>query len=140
MSCRVTAAVAGGGACGPAPEEAAGEHAVASRATRPRAAQRDSLASTRISVTGARAAFADAVAQLDRGRARRGLDQQVRTFVGRVADARRIRVDAGNVENGLAIAIGGGVGPVRYAMGAHAAGEVQQAGHDLRYLGLRRLE
>src|SRR5689334_10756350 len=63
-SCRVTAAVAGGGACDPAPGEAAGEHAVATRATTPRAAQRPraALVATGISVAGAPAAFADAVA------------------------------------------------------------------------------
>src|SRR5690349_9305948 len=137
-SCRVTAAVVGGGACDPPPGEAAGEHAVATRATTPKAAQRPraALVATRISVGGAPAAFADAVAQLDGGRAGGGLDQQVRAGVGRVADLRRIRVDAGDVEHGLPVAIGAGIGPVRYAVRAHAPGEVQHAGHDLRFLGL----
>jgi hypothetical protein len=94
----------------------------------------------RLPVTMASSPFANTITQLNCCWARGGLDQQVRAFVGRVTDSRRIRVNARYVENRLPIAISSGVGPVRHPVGAHAPGKIQHASRNLRYLGLGRLE
>ena len=94
----------------------------------------------RLPVTMAPSPFANTITQLNCCWARGGLDQQVRAFVGRVTDSRRIRVNARYVENRLPIAISSGVGPVRHPVGAHAPGKIQHASRNLWYLGLGRLE
>jgi hypothetical protein len=92
----------------------------------------------RLPVTVAAPVFANTGAKLNCGWPRRGLDQQVRAFVGRVTDPRRARVNAGYIELGLAVAASGWVGPVRHAAGAHAPGEIQHAGQNLPRLMLSR--
>jgi hypothetical protein len=94
----------------------------------------------RLPVTVALPAFAKTITQLNRGWPGSGLDQKLRAFAGRVADPRRIRVNAGYIELRLAIAAGRGVGPVRHPMGAHAPGEIQHAGQNLPRLALSRPE
>jgi hypothetical protein len=84
--------------------------------------------------------FANTGTKFNCGWPRRGLDKQVRAFAGRVADPRRIRVNAWYIELRLAIAASGGVGPVRHPVGAHAPGEIQHAGQNLPRLVMSRPE
>lgn len=84
--------------------------------------------------------FANAIAQNGSVLARSGV-QQVRTPAGLGIHLRRIRVDpAVEIENGLPIAIGGGIGPVVHAVGAHASREIEHAAHRVLHLGVGRLE
>ena len=148
MSCRVTAAVAGGGAPrGPAPARRPGKHPRPPRRHRPgrqhdhdaqRPPSTPAAAGRSVSLPGRRAsarwpASGPAIpsgsrpADLTRCSGSPAVACACLQIVLGPGELRRARVDAGDVEHGEADSSRGdqvGVGPVRHAVGAHAPGEV----------------